>query len=216
MTPSVYFARMPVDIDAAVIANTRLSADYNVLSLAAPDDRRDRAPRPVRDGQDVGAARIPLLRRPFSIFEILRDAGRRAAGRLAPQQAHRRRHRAALDVEPGTRVACLGPLGRPFEPVDPPARSVDGRGRRRARAVRHAGRGARRARHADDAVLRRAPRRRALLRRALRRLGVARRARHRRRQPRRRAGAHRAARRARSSAARPRRPCSSTSAARRR
>ena len=28
---------MPVDIDAAVIANRRLSADYNVLSLAAPE-----------------------------------------------------------------------------------------------------------------------------------------------------------------------------------
>ena len=28
---------MPVDRDAAVVANTRLSADYNVLSFAAPD-----------------------------------------------------------------------------------------------------------------------------------------------------------------------------------
>ena len=39
------FARCgPVDVDAAVIANTRLSADYNVLALAAPEIARSRGP----------------------------------------------------------------------------------------------------------------------------------------------------------------------------
>jgi hypothetical protein len=65
---------MPVDIDAAVIANRRLSADYNVLSFAAPEIAAT-----ARPGQFVmvktSGGRDPLLRRPFSIFEILRDAG---------------------------------------------------------------------------------------------------------------------------------------------
>ena len=41
----------------------------------------------------AGAGHDPLLRRPFSVFEILRDARRRADRHLAPQQAHRRRRR---------------------------------------------------------------------------------------------------------------------------
>ena len=114
----------------------------------------------------------PLLRRPFSIFEILRDAGRDADGHLAPQQAHRRRHRLLYDAEPGARVGCLGPLGRPFEPVDPPAEAwmvAGGVGLAPfvtlAEALRRAGTPTR-------AVLRRAPRVRAVLRRAVRTLGV--------------------------------------------
>jgi dihydroorotate dehydrogenase electron transfer subunit len=63
---------MPVDIDAAVIANRRLSADYNVLSLAAPAIAAAALP-----GQFVmiktSGGQDPLLRRPFSIFEVLRD-----------------------------------------------------------------------------------------------------------------------------------------------
>jgi hypothetical protein len=63
---------MPVDIEAAVIANRRLSADYNVLSLAAPEIAAT-----ARPGQFVmiktSGGQDPLLRRPFSIFEILRD-----------------------------------------------------------------------------------------------------------------------------------------------
>src|SRR5437762_6614623 len=60
------------DLDARVTANRRLSADHNVLSLAAPDI----AAR-ARPGQFVmiKASRglDPLLRRPFSIFEVLRE-----------------------------------------------------------------------------------------------------------------------------------------------
>ena len=63
---------MPVDVDAAVITNTRLSADYSVLALAAPAIAEAAQP-----GQFVmlkaSRGMDPLLRRPFSIFEVLRD-----------------------------------------------------------------------------------------------------------------------------------------------
>src|SRR3954471_21149856 len=111
---------MPVDIDAAVIENRRLSADYNVLSLAAPEIAARAQP-----GQFVmlrtSGGNDPLLRRPFSIFEILRD------GSGAPIGVSIFNKRCGIGttllsrVEAGARLATLGPLGRPFEPVDPPA-----------------------------------------------------------------------------------------------
>ena len=65
---------MPVDIEAKVIRNTRLSSDYNVIALAAPEIAATVAP-----GQFVmvkpGRCNDPLLRRPFSVFEILRENG---------------------------------------------------------------------------------------------------------------------------------------------
>ena len=111
---------MPVDIDATVIANRRLSADYNVLSLAAPEIAASALP-----GQFVmiktSGGQDPLLRRPFSIFEILRDN----AGRPSGVSIFNKRIGAGTTllsrVETGTRLPLLGPLGRPFEPVDPPA-----------------------------------------------------------------------------------------------
>ena len=64
---------MPIDIDAQVIANTRLSGDYSVVALAAPEVASLAEP-----GQFVMikpcAGVDPRLRRPFSIFQILRDA----------------------------------------------------------------------------------------------------------------------------------------------
>jgi dihydroorotate dehydrogenase electron transfer subunit len=111
---------MPVDIDATVIANRRLSADYNVLALAAPE-----IAAAARPGQFVmiktSRGQDPLLRRPFSIFEILRDA----AGRPSGVSIFNKRIGAGTtllsQVEAGARLPLLGPLGRPFEPVDPPA-----------------------------------------------------------------------------------------------
>ena len=41
---SGYTFLMPVDVDARVIANTRLSEDYNVLALAAPEIGRRTQP----------------------------------------------------------------------------------------------------------------------------------------------------------------------------
>jgi dihydroorotate dehydrogenase electron transfer subunit len=115
-----YTAAMPVDVDAEVMANRVLSSDYNVLALAAPEIAAAAAP-----GQFVmvkpGAGFDPLLRRPFSVFEVLRDPRGAPAGltilskRIGPSTS------LLYDARPGQRVACLGPLGRPFAPVDPPA-----------------------------------------------------------------------------------------------
>jgi dihydroorotate dehydrogenase electron transfer subunit len=111
---------MPVDIDAAVIANRRLSADYNVLALAAPD-----IAAAARPGQFVmiktAGGQDPLLRRPFSIFEILRDDHGAPIGVSIFNKRVGAGTALLARVETGTRLPLLGPLGRPFEPVDPPA-----------------------------------------------------------------------------------------------
>jgi dihydroorotate dehydrogenase electron transfer subunit len=110
---------MPVDLDAAVIANTRLSAEYNVISLAAPAIAALASPgqfvmvKPAR-GTD------PLLRRPFSIFEILRDASGESTGISILNKRIGVGTRRLYDVEEGGQLAVLGPLGRPFEPIAPP------------------------------------------------------------------------------------------------
>jgi len=114
---------MPVDIDAAVIANRRLSADYNVLAFDAPEIAATARPGQFVMIKTSGGleSTAPLLRRPFSIFEILRDAGGRPSGvsifnkRIGAGTALLSR------VEPGTHLPVLGPLGRAFEPIDPPA-----------------------------------------------------------------------------------------------
>jgi dihydroorotate dehydrogenase electron transfer subunit len=111
---------MPFDVDAEVVANTRLSPDYNVIALAAPTIARVALP-----GQFVmvktSIAGDPLLRRPFSIFEILRDARGDATGLTLFNKRVGVGTARLLQARPGDRVSCLGPLGRPFVPVDPPA-----------------------------------------------------------------------------------------------
>ena len=110
---------MPVDIEARVIANTRLSPDYNVIALAAPDIAFASAP-----GQFVmvkfGHRSAPLLRRPFSVFEVLRTNGRIDGLTLLSKRVGVTTDMLFEAVE-GDLVSCLGPLGRPFEVVDPPA-----------------------------------------------------------------------------------------------
>jgi dihydroorotate dehydrogenase electron transfer subunit len=110
---------MPVDVAARVIANTRLSSDYNVLALAAPA-----IATAARPGQFVmvktSVGLDPLLRRPFSIFEIVRDP----LGSIVGLSLLNKRVGVGTSLlyaaRPGDRVDCLGPLGRPFVPVDPP------------------------------------------------------------------------------------------------
>jgi len=114
-----YTASMPVDFSAEVISNTQLSSDYNVLALAARPIAEAAAP-----GQFVmvklASGDDPLLRRPFSVFEVLRDSRGGITGfsllnkRIGPSTA------LIYFARPGQRVACLGPLGRPFTVVDPP------------------------------------------------------------------------------------------------
>jgi dihydroorotate dehydrogenase electron transfer subunit len=111
---------MPLDIDAEVVANDRLIGDYNVVSLAAPEIAALTQPgqfvmvKPAR-GTD------PLLRRPFSVFEIVRDTGGAIGGLTLLNKRIGRGTNLLFAAEPGARMACLGPLGRPFRPVDPPA-----------------------------------------------------------------------------------------------
>jgi dihydroorotate dehydrogenase electron transfer subunit len=115
----VYTSSVPCDIDAVVLSNTRLSDDYSVLALDAPE-----IAGLARPGQFVmvkpARGTDPLLRRPFSIFEILRDASAQPKGISILNKRIGVGTRLLYDTEPGARVACLGPLGRPFEPVDPP------------------------------------------------------------------------------------------------
>ena len=113
---------MPCDIDAVVRSNTRLSDEYSVLTLDAPE-----IAGLARPGQFVmvkpSRGMDPLLRRPFSIFEILRDGSGHPTGISILNKRVGVGTRLVYDAEPGARVACLGPLGRPFEPVDPPAQA---------------------------------------------------------------------------------------------
>jgi dihydroorotate dehydrogenase electron transfer subunit len=115
----VYTSGVPCDIDAAVMTNTRLSDDYSVLALAAPE-----IAGLARPGQFVmvkpSRSADPLLRRPFSIFEILRGANGLPIGLSLLNKRIGVGTRLLYDVEPGAQIACLGPLGRPFEPVEPP------------------------------------------------------------------------------------------------
>ncbi len=109
----------PVDIDAVVLANDRLSRDYSVLTLGAPEVGARTEP-----GQFVmvkpGGSNGPLLRRPFSVFEVRRNAQGDVSGisllnkRAGPSTGR------LYDLEVGDRVSCLGPLGRPFTAVAPP------------------------------------------------------------------------------------------------
>jgi dihydroorotate dehydrogenase electron transfer subunit len=118
----VYTSCVPCDIDAAVISNTRLSEDYNVLALAAPA-----IAGLARPGQFVmvktSRGADPLLRRPFSIFEVLRSGNGLPTGLSLLNKRIGIGTRLLYDAEPGAHIACLGPLGRPFEPVEPPIKA---------------------------------------------------------------------------------------------
>jgi dihydroorotate dehydrogenase electron transfer subunit len=108
-----------IDVAAEVIDNRPLSSDYNVLALAAPAIAAACAPGQFVMVKASGTA-DPLLRRPFSIFEVLRGQDGSAIGvsllskRIGPST------RLLYDARRGDRVACLGPLGRPFTIVEPP------------------------------------------------------------------------------------------------
>lgn len=112
-------ARMIVDVAAEVLDNARLSTDYNVLALAAPEIACAAAP-----GQFVmikpAAGLDPLLRRPFSIFEIVRSNGRPVGITLLNKRVGAGTSK-LYDARPGDRIGCLGPLGLPFAPVHRPA-----------------------------------------------------------------------------------------------
>jgi len=109
----------PVDVPAEVLRNTRLSADYNIVSLRAPEIARRTLP-----GQFVmvkpSAGLDPLLRRPFSVFEILRDADATPVGISLLNKRVGVGTGLLFEARAGDRLDCLGPLGRPFVPAGPP------------------------------------------------------------------------------------------------
>jgi dihydroorotate dehydrogenase electron transfer subunit len=111
---------MPFDVAAEVIANRALSADYNVLALAAPAIAAAAQPGQFVMVKAAGGC-DPLLRRPFSVFEVLRDANDAPTGLTILSKRIGPSTRLLYDLRPGDRVACLGPLGRPFTIVAPPA-----------------------------------------------------------------------------------------------
>src|SRR3954452_8646169 len=110
---------MPIDVAARVIANRPLSSDYNVLALAAPAIAALAAP-----GQFVmlkaGGGGNPLLRRPFSVFEILRDGSGQIIGLSILSKRIGVSTALLYDAREGQRIDCLGPLGHPFTIVEPP------------------------------------------------------------------------------------------------
>jgi len=110
---------MPVDVAARVLSNTPLSPGYNVLALEAPEIGAITSPgqfvmvKPAQ-GQD------PMLRRPFSVFEILRDDRGGVHGISILNKRVGVGTALLYDARPGDVIATLGPLGKPFVPVDPP------------------------------------------------------------------------------------------------
>ena len=109
----------PVDIAATVIENNRLSRDYSVLSLAAPEVGKRTAPGQFVMVKPAGVT-DPLLRRPFSVFEVLRNAAGEVTGVSILNKRAGRSTNKLYELEPGDVVSCLGPLGVPFRPVAAP------------------------------------------------------------------------------------------------
>jgi dihydroorotate dehydrogenase electron transfer subunit len=107
----------PVDVRATVISNKRLSADYNVLTFAAPEvGARTEAGQFVMVKAEGSSD--SLLRRPFSVFEVVRENGRVAAISILNKRAGPNTHR-LYELAPGQHVDCLGPLGKPFTNAPP-------------------------------------------------------------------------------------------------
>ena len=117
--PSGILPGMLIDIDAVVLSNDRLSPDYNVVSVAAPEIASQSRP-----GQFVmvkrGLGAEPLLRRPFSIFEVLRADDGQVTGLSLLNKTVGAVTRMLFSLQIGQRLDCLGPLGRPFSAVSPP------------------------------------------------------------------------------------------------
>jgi dihydroorotate dehydrogenase electron transfer subunit len=109
----------PVDIDATVIANAQLSRDYSVLSLAAPEVGKRTQPGQFVMVKPAGVT-DPLLRRPFSVFEVLRSEAGDVTGVSIFNKRAGRSTKKLYDLRPGDVVSCLGPLGVPFTAVTAP------------------------------------------------------------------------------------------------
>ncbi|HSK09586.1 MAG TPA: dihydroorotate dehydrogenase electron transfer subunit [Vicinamibacterales bacterium] len=110
---------MPVDVEAEVISNSRLAGGYSVLELRAPE-----LAALVEPGQFVMVratrCEAPLLRRPYSVFDLVRDAGGQPVGFTLLNKRVGVGSGMLYEAVAGGRFCCLGPLGRPFSLVSPP------------------------------------------------------------------------------------------------
>jgi dihydroorotate dehydrogenase electron transfer subunit len=110
---------MIVDEQAEVLGNRTLSAEYNVVTLAAPA-----IAAAARPGQFVMVKTRPglepLLRRPFSIFEIVRTADGAPRGISILNKRIGIGTGQLFDARAGDRLDCLGPLGQSWPLVEPP------------------------------------------------------------------------------------------------
>ena len=108
---------MPIDVDAVVISNDRLSSDYNVVRLAAPE-----IATLSRPGQFLmvkkGFGDTPLLRRPFSVFEIFRGTTGNVEGLSLLNKSVGVVTSSVFSLEPGQHLKILGPLGKPFSVIE--------------------------------------------------------------------------------------------------
>ena len=111
-----------MDVDAVVLSNDRLSEEYNVVTLAAPEiATRCQPGQFVMVKQDLDSE--PLLRRPFSVFEILRDHQHRVVGLSLLNKRVGVVTSTLFGLQAGDRLQVLGPLGRPFSVVAPPSQA---------------------------------------------------------------------------------------------
>ena len=111
--------RMIVDEQAEVLGNRTLSAEYNVVTLAAATIAAAAHPGQfvmikTRPGLD------PLLRRPFSIFEIVPGPDGAPRGISILNKRIGIGTGQLADVRVGERLGCLGPLGQPWPIVESP------------------------------------------------------------------------------------------------
>ena len=110
---------MIVDEQAEVLGNRTLSADYNVVTLGAASVAAAAQP-----GQFVMVKTKPglepLLRRPFSIFEIVRGEDGTPRGVSILNKRIGTGTGQLFDVRVGDRLGCLGPLGQPWPLVEAP------------------------------------------------------------------------------------------------
>ena len=84
-------------------------------------DRGTRAARAVRDGQALARQRSAAAAAVLDLRNSARRQRTSARASRSSTSASASARGLLYDAEPGARLACLGPLGRPFEPVDPPA-----------------------------------------------------------------------------------------------
>ena len=110
---------MIVDEQAEVLGNRTLSADYNVVTLGAPRVAAAAAPGQfvmlkTRPGLE------PLLRRPFSIFEIVRTPDGTPRGISILNKRIGVGTGQLFDVRVGESIGCLGPLGQSWPLVESP------------------------------------------------------------------------------------------------